>query len=394
MHKNTIVNSFVMKIRLVELNSIIIKSVDQSIEKVSEGYEFYLFKGDALLTRSDQLFEAKHGDCILFSANEDINIKSTDSGLEVLYLSFKSADCSKFLSSLDFPTNSLQTPIQTYFIENITDKIAKESAFKDLYYENIISILVQELLIKVSRFVKQDFVLSLPDHAQKLRELRTEVHENFPKRWTIDNMANIMGLSSSRFASLYKQIFKISPTEDLIKTRIAQSKKMLSSTKVSIKKVSVACGFESVHYFHRAFKKRIGMTPKHFQNKMLSDQGSIPTEQSQQSLDTLSLNSDFSGTLEVIDGEIVFNGSDSNWSHFLGYSSNDIRNKPFMNLISDDDLSKAKDAMDSIINGKNIFHIILSLISKDGSSIPIDFSAVSRGNSTFWFVKKQLVISS
>ena len=58
-----------------------------------------------------------------------------------------------------------------------------------------------------------------------------------------------------------------------------------------------------------------------------------------------------------------------------------------MNLISDEDLTKGKDAMDSIINGKNIFNIVLSLISKEGSSVPIDFSAVTKGNSTFWFVK-------
>ena len=64
-----------------------------------------------------------------------------------------------------------------------------------------------------------------------------------------------------------------------------------------------------------------------------------------------------------------------------------------MNLISDEDLTKGKDAIDSIINGKNIFNIILSLISKDGSSVPIDFSVVTKGNSTF-FVKKQLVLSS
>ena len=159
-------------------------------------------------------------------------------------------------------------------------------------------------------------------------------------------------------------------------------------------KLAVACGFESVHYFHRAFKKRIGMTPKHFQNKMLTVQGSIPSEQSLHSLDALSLNSDFSGTLEVIEGEIVFNGSDSSWSSFLGYNPQDIRNKPFMNLISDEDLTKGKDAMDSIINGKNIFNIVLSLISKEGSSVPIDFSAVTKGNSTFWFVKKQLVLST
>ena len=86
-----------------------------------------------------------------------------------------------------------------------------------------------------------------------------------------------MGLSASRFASLYKKEFRTSPTEDLIRTRIDQAKKMLSATKVSVKKVSVACGFESVHYFHRAFKKRNKITPKHLQNKQLSLKGSVPT---------------------------------------------------------------------------------------------------------------------
>ena len=175
------------------------------------------------------------------------------------------------------------SPVQTYFIDSSFEKIIKEHKAQDIHFEKIVSILIQELFTKISRFVKQDFVL-LPDHAQKLRELRTDVHENFSNRWTIGNMAEIMGLSSSRFASLYKQIFNISPTEDLIRTRIDQSKKMLSSTKVSIKRVSSACGFESVHYFHRAFKKRIGMTPKHFQNKMLSDQGSVPANESPHSL--------------------------------------------------------------------------------------------------------------
>ena len=213
------------------------------------------------------------------------------------------------------------------------EKISKEIKSGDTHYEQIISIYVQELFTKISRFVKQDFVLSLPDHAQKLRELRTEVHENFSKRWTIGNMAEIMNLSSSRFASLYKQIFNISPTEDLIRTRIDQSQKMLSATKVSIKKVSVACGFDSVHYFHRAFKKRIGITPKHFQNKMLTNHGSVPTDQNFQSLDSLSLTSDFTGILEIVSGEIVFHGIDTSWSEFLGYSAEELRNKPFMNFV-------------------------------------------------------------
>ena len=91
-----------MKIRLVDLNTIL-----NLMKKLLKGFKVTnsISFNDALLTRSDQLFEAKNGDCILFSANENVNIKPTDSELEVLHLSLKSAD-SKFLSSLEYQTNS------------------------------------------------------------------------------------------------------------------------------------------------------------------------------------------------------------------------------------------------------------------------------------------------
>lgn len=381
-----------MKVRVTNVLSNAGEVSPKEIQHTSSGYEFYLFQSDAIINLPSGISEVKYGDCILYGENDQVDIKASGEPIECSLISYKSADCKKLLSEIDFEVSKIYRPVQTYFVDSILDKITKEYNAKDLHFDKALSIHIQELLLKISRFVRQDFVLSLPDHAQKLRELRTEVHENFPKRWTIENMSQIMGLSASRFASLYKQIFNISPTEDLIRTRIDQSKKMLSTTKVSIKKVSAACGFESVHYFHRAFKKRIGITPKHFQNKMLTNQGSVPVDQNEQSLDSMSLTSDFSGTLEIINGEIVFHGNDSDWSKFLGYSTDHLNDKPFMNLISDDDLDKAKGAVNSIVNGKNVFNVNLSLIAKNGDSLPINFSAISRGNSIFWFVKSELVI--
>ncbi|MBL6827544.1 MAG: helix-turn-helix transcriptional regulator [Opitutales bacterium] len=381
-----------MKVRVTNVLSNAGEVSPKEIQHISSGYEFYLFQSDAIINLPSEISEVKYGDCILYGENDQVDIKASGEPLECSLISYKSADCKKLLSEIDFEVSKIYRPVQTYFVDSILDKITKEYNAKDLHFDKALSIHIQELLLKIFRFVRQDFVLSLPDHAQKLRELRTEVHENFPKRWTIENMSQIMGLSASRFASLYKQIFNISPTEDLIRTRIDQSKKILSTTKVSIKKVSAACGFESVHYFHRAFKKRIGITPKHFQNKMLTNQGSVPVDQNEQSLDSMSLTSDFSGTLEIINGEIVFHGNDSDWSKFLGYSTDHLNDKPFMNLISDDDLDKAKGAVNSIVNGKNVFNVNLSLIAKNGDSLPINFSAISRGNSIFCFVKSELVI--
>ena len=383
-----------MKIRLINAKIALKITSERDLETSSQNFSFFLFKSDAIVKNSSGITEAKYGDCILCAPGDLISISPVKSEIIVDQLVFKGSDSFRLFSGLEFDTGIVLSPVQTYFIDSSFEKIIKEHKAQDIHFEKIVSILIQELFTKISRFVKQDFVLSLPDHAQKLRELRTDVHENFSNRWTIGNMAEIMGLSSSRFASLYKQIFNISPTEDLIRTRIDQSKKMLSSTKVSIKRVSSACGFESVHYFHRAFKKRIGMTPKHFQNKMLSDQGSVPANESPHSLDALSLVSDLSGTLEIVDGEIVIHGSDIEWSLFLGYSPEDLKNKPFINFVSPGDLFIANEAVSSIVKGRNVFNVHVSLVSKNGDLLPIDFSAVSKGNSFFWFVKKVVIETS
>ena len=258
-----------MKVRITNVLPNAGELTPKAIKHNSSGYEFYLFQSDAIISLPGGISEVKHGDCILYGENDPVDIKSSGEPLECSLITFKSADCKKLLSEIEFEVSKIYRPVQTYFVDSIIDKITKEFKAKDLHFDKALSIHIQELLLKISRFVRQDFVLSLPDHAQKLRELRTEVHENFPKRWTIENMSQIMGLSASRFASLYKQIFNISPTEDLIRTRIDQSKKMLSTTKVSIKKVSAACGFESVHYFHRAFKSVLELLRNIFKIKCL-----------------------------------------------------------------------------------------------------------------------------
>ncbi len=382
-----------MKIRIVSLNkSLSLKSSDTlDLPKGKQNYSLFLFKSEALVKSNAGINDVNAGDCILISPSTSIFVKPKKEIVTYDLIEFKGSDATRLVSQVGFELNSVCSPVQIYFVDALMDKITKECNANDLLWERVIASSLDELLTKLVRFSKQDFVLSMPDHAQRLRELRSEVHENFSKHWTIGNMAEMMGLSSSRFASLYKQVFNTSPTEDLIKTRIDQSKKMLSATKVSVKKVSAACGFESVHYFHRAFKKRMNITPKHFQNHMLSMKGSIPSQEDNSSLDALSLSSDFSGTMEIINGELVFHGSGTAWNNFIGYDVKELRDKPFINFISPEDLDVATETINHIVQGNNVFDVAVSLTRKDGEPVGIEFSAVSKGDTWFWFAKKQLV---
>jgi hypothetical protein len=119
--------------------------------------------------------------------------------------------------------------------------------------------------------------------------------------------------------------------------------------------------------------------------------GSIPLEQKTFTLDGLSIDSDFSGTMEIVGGEIVFHGSNAEWAEFLGFSSEEIQNKPFLNFVSPQDINIAQETINNIMEGRNIKDISLNLVSKDGSFSKIAFSALTKGNSWFWFAKKALL---
>ena len=51
----------------------------------------------------------------------------------------------------------------------------------------------------------------------------------------------------------------------------------------------------------------------------------------------------------------------------------------------------ATETINHIIQGNNVFDVAVSLTCKSGDTVGIQFSAVSKGDTWFWFAKKQLV---
>ena len=177
--------------------------------------------------------------------------------------------------------------------------------------------------------------------------------------------------------------------------RIDQAKKMLSSSKVSVKKVSEACGFESVHYFHRAFKKRANLTPKHFQNSQFAQEGSVFTPERHFSLDRLTQQAEYSGIIEMINGELKFRGNAEHISELLNYDQASIlRDRPFLEFVAPEDIQIAMEGASKILKNKNILDLNIRLVAKNGEKIPVQFSALLKGKNWYWFIKHAAVAAA
>ena len=359
-----------------------------NLPKSDNNFRFFRFKSEFFLSSDSGLAQSKIDDFYLKSPGTSLSVEAKSNDAYYDEFVFSGVDAKKLVSLSSIDLNYLLSPLQSQFAESLFSKIQSEISYKNSYWKEVCASYLLELLTKTVRMVDHDLVETMPDHAQKLRVLRAEIHENFSAPWTINQMSEKIGLSTSRFASLYKQEFKISPTEDLIQTRIDQSKKMLSASKVSIKKVSAACGFESVHYFHRAFKKRVFITPKHFQNSKFVDEGSVTSETRQFSLDRMLQQSEYSGIIEIIDEEIHFHGNTSHVSQFLGYTPEELREKPFINFVAPISQTAAEGGVAQILSNRNVLDLSVELLHGKGHSIPISFSALLKGKNWFWFIKE------
>lgn len=84
---------------------------------------------------------------------------------------------------------------------------------------------------------------------------------------TLDDIAKSVNLSSIYFHNLFSAAVGMSPHRWLTGLRIAESKKLLWNSQISISEVAERCGFGCQQYFSRVFKKETAMTPGQYRRQ-------------------------------------------------------------------------------------------------------------------------------
>lgn len=78
---------------------------------------------------------------------------------------------------------------------------------------------------------------------------------------SVRDMAKRANLSPSRFNTVFKQKFGMSPYRYLLHLRIKHAKELLRSTEYTLEEIATYCGFSDIHHFSKTFKKMVGQSP-------------------------------------------------------------------------------------------------------------------------------------
>ncbi len=90
------------------------------------------------------------------------------------------------------------------------------------------------------------------------------INQHYASPITIDGLSNVFLCSKSTLSSAFRNTFHKTMIEYLTEVRLTHAKELLDSPTLSIKSVSIACGFPDQNYFTKIFLRHYHMTPSEY----------------------------------------------------------------------------------------------------------------------------------
>ena len=126
-------------------------------------------------------------------------------------------------------------------------------------------VLVELIRINFARGEQRQFVAALSD--KRVGKALQLLHSDPQHAWTLDKMAENVGMSRAAFAKQFKELVGHPMFEYLTMLRIQRAKELLQETKLPLYEVAARVGYKSDLAFSKTFKKQTGTTPTRFRKQ-------------------------------------------------------------------------------------------------------------------------------
>ncbi|MGL4621355.1 MAG: AraC family transcriptional regulator [Chroococcidiopsis sp.] len=139
-----------------------------------------------------------------------------------------------------------------------------------LYVESLTQVLVIHLLRHYAKSIQINTSENRNLTRTQLQQAIDYIHTYLDRDLSLAELASIVNISPTYFASLFKQAMGIAPHQYVIQQRVEQAKLMLSKTDLAITRrvrfaiadIALQVGFSSQSHLTQQFKRVTGLTPK------------------------------------------------------------------------------------------------------------------------------------
>lgn len=150
-------------------------------------------------------------------------------------------------------------------VELIDEETKAERPARNLILERLVEVLLVEALrfrSEVAGTGEHGLLagLSDPELARALRE----IHLDLARRWTVEKLARVAGMSRAAFAERFARIVGMPPMHYVLEWRMAIAKDMLRRERLNLAEVAERIGYQSASALSTAFTRMAGCTPSEY----------------------------------------------------------------------------------------------------------------------------------
>lgn len=121
-----------------------------------------------------------------------------------------------------------------------------------------------ELLFRLS----EAFHAEWRPYPETLRRALDFMNRNFHNPISMAEIALHASVSQPTLVRLFHRHFSRGPLEHLIELRLEFAKSMLAAADLPLKEISGRCGYASPYYFSTAFRRKYGVSPREYRNRL------------------------------------------------------------------------------------------------------------------------------
>ena len=103
--------------------------------------------------------------------------------------------------------------------------------------------------------------------ARKVQQARYHLLHHSHEAIDINELAKQLGLSYSRFRSLFKEHTGTAPHQYLLSIRMNKARELLRHSDLTVSEIADRSGFTSAYYFSRLFKTKVGCNPSDYRGR-------------------------------------------------------------------------------------------------------------------------------
>ncbi|MGN1313893.1 MAG: helix-turn-helix domain-containing protein [Lachnospiraceae bacterium] len=162
-------------------------------------------------------------------------------------------------------------------IYSLIKSFVQESSSQLPYLNSLMLCLLQEIII---RLLQTEFIVHKEEHPigiarqhyqdELLEKILSYIETNICEPLTIAEICRRFSLSRSSLQMLFKENLDQTPKKYISDLKLEKSCQMIRENKYTISEIALMLGFNSIHYFSRAFTQKYHMAPSEYSKQMFN----------------------------------------------------------------------------------------------------------------------------